>query len=64
MGLICTHLCVLLSDLMPLLDRTGRGVFVKLVENDPAKSDGRIQPGDEIIQVRCVVHHEIMAVSN
>ena len=29
----------------------GRGVFVLSVDNDPAKSDGTIQPGDEIIQV-------------
>ena len=26
------------------------------VDNDPAKSDGRLQPGDEVIQVRGHAH--------
>ena len=52
-----THLysfVCLRSDLISLFNCTGRGVFVKSVENDPAKSDGRIRPGDEIIQVRYI----------
>lgn len=27
------------------------GLFVEAVLNDPAKSDGRLQPGDEVIEV-------------
>ena len=27
------------------------GVFVGSIESDPAKSDGRLQPGDQILEV-------------
>ena len=29
----------------------GRGVFIQSVDNEPARSDGRLHQGDEIIKV-------------
>ncbi len=45
----------LLSD--HLFSFTGRGMFVKSVDNDPAKSDSRVQPGDELIQVSIIIYN-------
>ena len=39
-----------MSSLSMTSDNTG-GVFIGVVESDPAKSDGRLKAGDQIIEV-------------
>jgi len=34
-----------------LSGQSGKGVFIQDVDDDPALSDGNLQPGDEIIKV-------------
>ena len=39
-------------------DQRGRGVYILAVDNEPARSDGRLHEGDEIIKVS-LPHQEL-----
>lgn len=39
-------------------DQRGKGVYILAVDNEPARSDGRLHEGDEIIKVS-LPHQEL-----
>ena len=40
-----------LTPIFSVLQCAGCGLYVLSVDDNPAKSDGRLRPGDEVIQV-------------